>query len=29
MQFDALDKKLLNMIQSNFPLVPEPYRELE
>ncbi|NLW38671.1 MAG: Lrp/AsnC family transcriptional regulator [Peptococcaceae bacterium] len=28
MQFDALDKKLLNMIQSNFPLVPEPYREL-
>ena len=28
MQPDALDKKLLNMIQSNFPLVPEPYREL-
>jgi DNA-binding Lrp family transcriptional regulator len=28
MQFDAVDKKLLSMIQRDFPLVPEPYREL-
>lgn len=25
---DAADRKLLNLIQRNFPLVPEPYREL-
>ncbi len=28
MQFDAVEKKLLSIIQRDFPLVPEPYREL-
>lgn len=28
MQFDAVDRKLLSLIQTEFPLVPEPYREL-
>jgi DNA-binding Lrp family transcriptional regulator len=28
MPLDAVDKKLLNIIQGGFPLVPEPYREL-
>ena len=28
MSLDNLDRKLLNLIQTNFPVVPEPYREL-
>lgn len=28
MKLDNIDRKLLNLIQTNFPLVPEPYREL-
>lgn len=28
MKLDNIDKKLLNLIQTNFPLSPEPYREL-
>ena len=28
MQFDAVDRKLLSLIQTEFPLAPEPYREL-
>lgn len=28
MNLDKLDKKLLNLIQTNFPIVPEPYKEL-
>jgi DNA-binding Lrp family transcriptional regulator len=25
---DAIDKKIINAIQSNFPICPQPYREL-
>lgn len=28
MKLDQTDKKLLNLIQTDFPLVPEPYRQL-
>lgn len=28
MKLDALDKKLLNMVQTQFPIVPQPYLEL-
>ena len=28
MKLDSLDRKLLNIIQADFPLVPEPYREI-
>lgn len=28
MSLDKLDRKLLNLIQTSFPVVPEPYREL-
>lgn len=28
MKLDHIDRKLLNLIQTNFPLVPEPYREI-
>lgn len=28
MKADDIDRKLLNMIQENFPLSPEPYREI-
>jgi len=28
MKLDPVDNKLINFIQSNFPLVPEPYREI-
>lgn len=28
MKLDQTDRKLLNLIQTNFPLVPEPYREI-
>lgn len=28
MKLDSVDIKLLNKIQTNFPLVPEPYREI-
>ncbi|KUK81449.1 MAG: Transcriptional regulator [Pelotomaculum thermopropionicum] len=28
MKPDPVDNKLINLIQSNFPLVPEPYREI-
>jgi len=28
MYLDNIDRKLLNLVQENFPLVPEPYRKL-
>lgn len=28
MRLDSLDRQLLNLIQSSFPITPEPYREL-
>jgi len=28
MKLDPVDNKLINLIQSNFPLVAEPYREI-
>ncbi len=28
MTLDRLDRRLLNLIQNNFPVVPEPYQEL-
>jgi len=28
MKLENIDRKLLNLIQTDFPLVPEPYREL-
>lgn len=28
MKLDLIDRKLLNLLQAGFPLVPEPYREL-
>lgn len=28
MSLDKIDRKLLNLIQTNFPVVPEPYQEL-
>ena len=28
MKIDQMDKNLLNLIQTNFPLSPEPYREI-
>lgn len=28
MRLDKIDRELLNLVQENFPLVPEPYRKL-
>ena len=28
MKLDPIDRKLLNLVQTKFPIVPEPYREL-